>query len=1242
MAVTKKFVPRQRKHKNVARAKNDGEAPVDSNRAEILLEEQREHNEKKAQLREELRASQPQMSAKKAKRLDKYIELKLKKDENLRLYEKLAASSIDTSMFESTKNLGVGRKRRKAEQRKKESMARHTGSDSGSPDEESSSEAEEAPALKARPNKPAPKPQVATENEPEGSLPAVTTANAIATAVSLFPQAAKSVPAVAGSGLKRPLELGDDGRPVLQKRQKRGGVKSKYQVEQVHTQAKPIVPRVEEDDMKEDEEEEEWDGFSGGDESKEEGFEGKDVIAQETAKEDDTSESESESEESDSSEDKGPSIFKIWATEKRNAALGFQPTTESTTAAMLEIPRPENFEPRPMEQEPLPVELQLSEATGRKVFNVAVTRTAEVEAAREKLPVVAEEHQIMEAIHLHNVVVITGGTGSGKTTQVPQFLFEAGYGSPDSPTPGMIGVTQPRRVAAVSMSKRVAEELGSHGSAVAYQIRFEGTHNKKTAIKFMTDGVLLREMANDVVLSGYSAIIVDEAHERSINTDLLIGLLSRVNQMREILNKQRSEVAGWKALGPLKLIIMSATLQIEDLTKNTQLFSTPPRVISIEGRQFPVTVHFSRTTQTDYVEEAFRKVVRGHRKLPPGSFLVFLTGEDEIQKLAKRLRREINGLDVATGPKVRLSTREAPFEAEDIDFGSGRLDLDIAAIEGEDEEGEGEGEGEEEFVVEASEGEAGTGPLRMNVLPLFSKLATQEQQKVFRPAPNGYRQVILATNVAETSLTIPGVRFVFDCGRAKERRYNAVTGVQSFEVGWINKASADQRSGRAGRTGPGHCYRLYSSALYEASFKPFAVPEMLRMPIEDVVLLLKSFNVPKVDVFPFPTPPDRQNLARAEQMLQHIGAVQRSGKISKLGEALMLFPLPPRYANILLRGNDEGLLHYNIAMVAALTVDGLFVKRVQAPKQDSVSGVRTQEDIRKEEQQRQRAEQYSKVHRRLSSTDDYSDAIKRLHVVAEFSETPTPTWCDNNFVSYKTLLEVQKIRRQLTELLRANMPGLANMEYTPLLKKPTEREVALLKLMAAAGFVDRVAMRADAMPTPPAEFVGRQHPRRAIEVAYVPLLPLDHKQTGSGLVFIHPASVLAHCTVAECPKYVVFSQLLLSSGSAEATATALAAMAAGQTVRSDGSTAITLPKVRMQALTDISAKQLASLARGTSLLTYGKPIKETYVSADGLERQCWVVQYLRVDSSSGLGWELGPTLVKQRRQRGKSWEVVLD
>jgi ATP-dependent RNA helicase DHX37/DHR1 len=612
-----------------------------------------------------------------------------------------------------------------------------------------------------------------------------------------------------GSGLKRPLEVDETGKPVIQVRKRRKG-----------QQKKPIVI----------EEEVEWDGFSsaGEESTAEDGMDvtdGMDESEASSASEDiehdsdedeasssgadESEESEEDSEEdSDEDSDTSPdednkvakserkSAFTAWATQRRNEQVGFVPTNQ------LSIPQaPASFKPRAPEQDPLPPELATSTATDatRKAYSVNVERSPEIQESRLQLPIVAEEQKIMEAIHNNDVVVVWGATGSGKTTQVPQFLLESGYGAADGPTPGMIGVTQPRRVAAVSMSKRVGDELGDQSSKVAYQIRFDTSTSAKTAIKFMTDGVLLREITQDFILTKYSAIVIDEAHERSVNTDILIGMLSRIVDLRA---QKAKEDPKYK---PLKLIIMSATLRISDFTENKRLFrAEPPPLIKAEGRQYAVVNHFARRTQRDYVEEMYRKVVRGHKKLPKGGMLIFLTGQNEISQLAKRLKVEFSstqGHEVKAG-KVVVNPADTPLEAEDIELGMQKDAKDYL----DDDESDSEGsvimdglddEDDKEFEIEDEKPEESV--MKVHVLPLYSQLPTNQQLRVFEPPPHGSRLIVIATNVAETSLTIPGIRYVFDCGRAKEKKYDLVTGVQSFEVGWISRASANQRSGRAGK-----------------------------------------------------------------------------------------------------------------------------------------------------------------------------------------------------------------------------------------------------------------------------------------------------------------------------------------------------------------------------------------------------------------------------------------------------------
>ena len=318
-----------------------------------------------------------------------------------------------------------------------------------------------------------------------------------------------------------------------------------------------------------------------------------------------------------------PSAFKAWAAQQVNEALGFESASIGHQAALEEHNSiASNFKPREPEQDPLPEELiTKNAATERKPHSVCVERDPKIQDLRKRLPVVAEEQKVMEAVYNNPSVVICGATGSGKTTQVPQFLYEAGFGDPSGPNPGIIGITQPRRVAAVSMAKRVSDELGQHREDVSYQIRFKSSTTAKTSIKFMTDGILVMEIADDFALLKYSVIVIDEAHERSANTDILVGMVSRIVDLRASMSKENSKIT------PLKLIIMSATLRISDFMENPNLFRTGvPPLLQAEGRQYPVTIHFARRTQWDYPEEIYQKVSKGHKQLPPGGMLDFLTG----------------------------------------------------------------------------------------------------------------------------------------------------------------------------------------------------------------------------------------------------------------------------------------------------------------------------------------------------------------------------------------------------------------------------------------------------------------------------------------------------------------------------------------------------------------------------------------------------------------------------------------
>ncbi|KAJ5484939.1 ATP-dependent RNA helicase DHR1 [Penicillium diatomitis] len=1208
-----KFVPRQRKQKH---RRQDTSAPVDTNVAELAPVSKDEKEARRQKLRDELREQNTNVSSKKQKRLEKYIETKLKKEENVELLKKLAQANVDTSGLQTSRDLG----KRKRQPGIQDSVRIHAPKESRAAGDSDDSDID----LQSTPGA---KPQIPTRP--------------------------------VGSGLKRPLELGADGFPVIKKRKRT----KKRKIS--------VAPATEPS----------WEGFESGEETPS-GDEQDDVseksdiedssegdladahltafsdTSEEDGEDDNNNDDDDEEEEQEDSEgdddDEGSedsttdendhrikpreSAFKSWAIQQINEAVGFNPAegplVHEHVQQAFAPPRKEPQNTVEIE-EPLPRELEVTTGNPfRKAFSVHVDRSEEIQSSRLGLPVVGEEQKIMEAIYNNAVVVIWGATGSGKTTQLPQFLFEAGFGNPDSPNPGMIGVTQPRRVAAVSMANRVSQELGQFSDQVSYQIRFETTVSKKTAIKFMTDGILLREIADDFALRKYSVLIIDEAHERSVNTDILIGMVSRIVDLRKSMSEEDPSVK------PLKVVIMSATLRISDFTENPSLFRDgPPPLVQAEGRQYPVTVHFARRTQRDYVEEAFRKVSRGHRKLPAGGMLVFLTGQNEIRLLSKKLKQAFKSterLETAQA-KVQLNANEAPLEAEDLELGG--MDMDHAGDDEDDLEITGLDEPEDDEGFDLGE-EAMDSSTKVHVLPLYSQLPTKEQMKVFEAPPDNSRLIILATNVAETSLTIPGIKYVFDCGRSKEKQYDLSTGVQNFRIGWISKASANQRAGRAGRTGPGHCYRLYSSAVYEADFADYTDPEILRTPIEGVVLQMKSMGLHNVINFPFPTPPSRQGIAKAEKLLKNLGALSSSGQVTQIGRRLSTYPLSPRFGKMLYIGHQHGCMPYVIALVAGLAVGDLFVSENQLPGnemqmqqlKDKKKGpgldsdtsdtedekIYTNADRIEDTEREQRSKDFARVHRLLSKHDDTSDALKYLSAICAYAYAPDgEAFCEQMFLRAKAFKEASQLRHQLSDIVRSNNPGLLGT-YSAKLPEPSPKQLKAIKQIVTAGFIDHVAIRADLAPVPPE--IPRA-PRRAIDVPYLTLFRSRERHAddiAERAVFVHPTSVLAKLTPKEMPPYIIYSHLQQSA----------AAPLSGQT-----------PKIRMFPLVAPSGAQLAAIAHDTPLIEYGKPVGKTeLLGGIPQRRSCWVVPSLVGDSGS-TGWPLPAKKVVQRKDPREGWVI---
>ncbi|XP_016356454.1 putative ATP-dependent RNA helicase DHX37 [Sinocyclocheilus anshuiensis] len=740
---------------------------------------------------------------------------------------------------------------------------------------------------------------------------------------------------------------------------------------------------------------------------------------------------------------------------------------------------------------------------------IPVDRLPEIQEARLRLPILAEEQVIMEAVREKECVVLCGETGSGKTTQVPQFLYEAGYAS----SGGIIGVTEPRRVAAISMSHRVATEMNLPSGVVSYQIRYEGNVTENTKIKFMTDGVLLKEIQKDFLLQKYSVVIIDEAHERSVYTDILIGLLSRIVPLR---NK--------KGL-PMKLIIMSATLRVEDFTENKRLFRTPPPVIKVEARQFAVTVHFNKRTPVDnYTGEAFRKICKIHRMLPPGGILVFLTGQAEVHSVCRRLRKAFpyrphrehtDSMETEEDLKSKRAKKKKNMSLP-------RINLDSYSALPVDEGDEDRQAGIDDNDNEGSDLELGDHPdsdheekadpsIPLYVLPLYSLLAPEQQAKVFSPPPTGARLCVVATNVAETSLTIPGIKYVVDCGRVKKRFYDRVTGVSSFKVTWISQASANQRAGRAGRTEPGHCYRLYSSAVF-GDFSLFSEAEITRRPVDDLVLQMKDLNIEKVVNFPFPTPPSSEVLISAEQLLISLGALEeppRRGRlgemerarlscpITPLGRAMAAFPVAPRYAKMLALGRQQGCMPYIITIVAAMTVREIF--------EDYDRPAGSEEENTKMAGKKARCVQMRRLWAGQGQSVQLGDLMVLLGAVGacEFAGC-THQFCEENGLRYKAMLEIRRLRGQLTNAVNAVCSD-AGVYVDNKMAPPTASQVLCLRQIVLAGLGDHIARRVQA------EELLDPKWRNGYKT---PLL--------DDPVFIHPSSAL-HKTL---PEFVVYQEIM--------------------------------------------------------------------------------------------------------------------
>jgi len=476
----------------------------------------------------------------------------------------------------------------------------------------------------------------------------------------------------------------------------------------------------------------------------------------------------------------------------------------------------------------------------------------------ESLPVSAKRDEIAQAMADHQVIIVCGETGSGKTTQLPKIALALGRGKLNA-APGQrakwIGHTQPRRIAASSVAKRIAEELKTPlGDVVGYKVRFQDRLSKDASVKLMTDGILLAETQNDPLLEAYDTIIIDEAHERSLNIDFLLGYL------RQILPRRPD----------LKVVVTSATIDADRFAQHFASSKGPAPVIMVSGRTFPVEMRWRPFEESrdrdlnDAIAEAVDELWTGHAA---GDILVFLPGEREIREANDHLRKHLSHSAVTRGAEV---------------------------------------------------------------LPLFARLSQSDQERVFE-SHNG-RRIVLATNVAETSLTVPGIRYVIDVGTARVKRYSLRSKVEQLMVEPISQAAANQRAGRCGRVANGICIRLYDEKDFNGRPR-FTDPEILRSSLAGVILRMKSLHLGVVEDFPFIEAPSKRAITDGYQLLAELGAVNDANELTRTGVELAKLPLDPRVGRMILEARDRQALDEVLIIASALSVQDVRDRPMEAQAQ---------------------------------------------------------------------------------------------------------------------------------------------------------------------------------------------------------------------------------------------------------------------------------------------------------------------
>ncbi|KAH8114655.1 P-loop containing nucleoside triphosphate hydrolase protein [Phellopilus nigrolimitatus] len=662
-------------------------------------------------------------------------------------------------------------------------------------------------------------------------------------------------------------------------------------------------------------------------------------------------------------------------------------------------------------------------------------KLAALQEQRQQLPIAKGREALIREFRENDTVVLVGETGSGKTTQVPQYILEA-----DICGSGQIAVTQPRRVAATTLAQRVAEEQGVVlGSRVGYAVRFNEAHGPGTKIKFLTDGMLARELLADPLLSRYSVIVVDEAHERTLNTDLLIASLKTIQRERNGRSGKakapKGKGKGREDAGPLKVIIMSATLDADKFSR----FFNNAKVLYVKGRQHPVKIYHTLAIQTDYVDAAIRTFFQIHVDHPPGDVLIFLPGQEDIESLDKAITTYAAQLPIG----------------------------------------------------------------QMNVLtcPMYASLPQSQQSRVFQKTPAGTRKCILSTNIAETSITIPGVRYVIDTGKHKEKRHfagHAGGGLDSLQTQDVSKSSAMQRAGRAGREGPGECFRLYTESDF-MNLEDAAIPEIQRCSLMSSFLQLKCLGL-DLQTLDFMDKPDEDSISAAMKSLFLLGALSDKSDLTHVGRQMNNFPLEPPYARALLTSCELGCTSEMLGIVSVLS----------APSKLFFDSTEQRED----------AADARALFRHASG--DHLTALAVLRAYEELvsggaGKRARREWCRLHFVNERTLSEAVKIQAQMRGICErqgvdwaASCGGDDRPVLRSLLSGLTEH---VARLRSEGGYVQMFGKSAD----PPSCFrqVVKIHPGSVLSNRKAPLIVYDELVL-TGSTYARGVSVVDSEMVTEC------------------------------------------------------------------------------------------------------------------------------